>query len=316
MRVIYVALLLIVVAFATGCPKTQTPMPGPLRNQLIRRETDKLVGLADKYDNAIVAGTDVELRKAQLYRNELVHIGLTLIDDSYNQFENDLFVGRAKQNVAGDLTELGVAAATGITNGERVKTILAIALTAFKGGRKSIDMNFFRERTTEVIAQKMRGSRSKILQGIYQGLGLPVDRYPLGAAIDDLVNYLYAGSLNSAMLELAQDAGQDAKQAKARAATLKLSPFATEAEKVDFNKITRAASAIKMKLLNKTTEAAGRAELEAVLKQLYTDAELGDLSKKSSEELYDLLLDKMEQARLAADEEARRALMKALQLSQ
>ena len=72
------------------------------------------------------------------------------------------------------------SAATGITNGERVKTILAIALTAFKGGRKSIDMNFFRERSTELIAQKMRDSRSQVLQGIYKGLALPVDRYPLG----------------------------------------------------------------------------------------------------------------------------------------
>jgi hypothetical protein len=289
-------------------------MPSPIRDKLIQRETDKLTALADAYDQAILAGDAASLGKAQFYRNELVHIGLVLIDDNYNQFENDLFVGRAKTNVAGDITELGVAAATGITNGERVKTILAIALTAFKGARKSIDMNFFRERTTEVIAQKMRGSRSKVLQGIYQGLALPVDKYPLGAALDDLVNYLYAGSLNSAMLELSQDAGEDAKKAKARAATLKFSPFVTEAEAVDFNSIRRAANAIKGKLLDKkpAAEAQGRAELEAVLKQLYTGPELGDLSKKSSEDMFALLQDKIDLSVANNDEALRRQIIKAL----
>ena len=306
--------ILVATSFLTGCPKTRTPMPTPIRDKLIQRQIDRLEKLVAAYEDAVTAGDPASLGKAQLYRNEIIHAGLLLIDDNYNQFENDLFVKRATSNVAADITELGVSAATGITNGERVKTILAIALTAFKGGRKSIDMNLFRERTTEVIAQKMRGSRSKVLQGIYQGLGLPVDRYPLGAALDDLVNYLYAGSINSALLELAQDAGEDAKKSKAKAATLKLSPFVTEVEKVDLNKITKAASAIKIKLLDKTTEAQGRTDLGEVLKQLYTDAELGDLSKKSSEDLYNLLLDKMEQAR--DDEAVRKQLMKALNLTQ
>ena len=313
-RVVSFLSIVFATVFLTGCPKTRTPMPAALRDKVIATETNKLKDLAAKYDAAILSGTPAELAKAQVYRNELVHIGLVLIDENYNQFENDLFVGRATANVAGDLTELGVTAATGITNGERVKTILAIAVTAFKGGRKSIDINFFRERTTEVIAQKMRDSRSKILQGIYQGLALPVDRYPLGAGLDDLVNYLYAGSINGALLELAQDAGENAKKSKARAATLKLSPFVTEVEKADLNKITKAASQINVKLLDKSTETQGRTELVDVLKQLYTDAELGDVSKKSSEDLYDLLLDKMQQAR--DDEAVRKQLMKALNLVQ
>jgi hypothetical protein len=313
-RLISFLSIIVATCFLTGCPKTKTPMPAPIRDKLIQRQIDRLESLVSSYENAVMAGDPASLGKAQIYRNELVHAGLLLIDKNYNQFENDLFVGRATSNVAADLTELGVSAATGITNGERVKTILAIALTAFKGGRKSIDMNFFRERSTELIAQKMRDSRSKVLQGIYQGLGLPVDRYPLGAALDDLVNYLYAGSINSALLELSQDAGENAKRSRARAATLKLSPFVTEVEKVDLNKITKAASAIKIKLLDKTTEAEGRTELGEVLKQLYTDAELGDLSKKSSEDLYDLLLDKMQLAR--DDEAVRKQLMKALNLTQ
>src|SRR6266542_1956648 len=121
MRHLQISLLLCVVAFATGCPKTQTSMPSAIRDQLIKREKNKLVTLANSYDAAIATGTAADLGKAQVYRNELMHLGLLLVDDNYNQFEDDLFVKRATTNVAADLTELGVAAATGITNGERVK---------------------------------------------------------------------------------------------------------------------------------------------------------------------------------------------------
>jgi hypothetical protein len=315
MKSICTILVVLSTIFLTGCPKTQTPMPAAIRDQIIKKETEKLATLAKNYDDAVAAGTPADLKKAELCRNELMHIGILLIDENYNQFENDLFVGRARENIGADIIELGLSAATGISNGERVKTILGIAGTAFKGGRKSIDANLFRERSTEVIAQKMRGSRAKVLQTIYQGLGLPVDRYPLGAGLDDLINYLYAGSINNALLELSQDTGADTKQSRAKAATLKLSPFATEREKTDFNKITKAASDIKAKLLVKATEAQGRSELEAVLKQLYTDAQLGDLSKKSSEDMYGLLQDKMDEARDAGDEALRSKLVKALNVT-
>jgi hypothetical protein len=246
-------------------------MPGPIRNQIIAKEVSKIETLAKDYDSAVKAGDAASLGKAKLYRNELVHLGLTLIDENYNQFENDLFVRRASSNVAFDITELGVAAATGITNGERVKTILGIALTAFKGGRKSVDMNFFRERTTEVIAQKMRGSRSKVLQVIYQGLGQPVDQYPLGAALDDLVNYLYAGSLNSAMLELSQDAGENAKNAKEKANEFKLNAFLTEKQVTTILSIDDAREALRAKLFSTDPATATGAEqkLRTILGTLY-----------------------------------------------
>src|SRR3954462_12378626 len=147
MKLVYLPLLLVVVAFATGCPKTRTPMPAPLRDQLIKNRVGKLVTLAENYDTEVKTGTTQSLANARIYRNELIYQVLQLIDDNYNQFENDLFNSRATGNIAGDFLELGLSAATGITNGERVKTILGIALTAVKGTRKSIDSNYFRERT-------------------------------------------------------------------------------------------------------------------------------------------------------------------------
>jgi hypothetical protein len=299
MKALQLCLVLMTSVFLTGCPKTKTPMPGPLQDQIIKRQVSKLTGLADDYDAAVRAG---DLARAQFSRNELVHTGLTLIDANYNQFENDLFVGRAWSNVGADFAELGVAAATGITNGERVKTILAIALTAFKGGRKSIDMNLFRERTTEVIAQKMRGSRSKVLQQIYKGLGLPVDRYPLGAAIDDLVNYLYAGSINSAMLELAQDAGEDAKNAKAAAAEFKLTPFLTEQQVGLLRSISDAREDLRAKLFSADAATAQAAEqrIRRILSTFYTPDQVAAATTR--EQKFDLLQQKIAEGTRTRDQ--------------
>jgi hypothetical protein len=304
--------LALTVPFLTGCPKTRTPMPAPIRDKLIQRQVNALDKLVSDYENAVAAGDTVSLGKAQYYRNEIVHAGLLLIDDNYNQFENDLFVGRATSNIGFDLTELGVAAATGITNGERVKTILAIALTAFKGGRKSIDMNLFRERTTEVIAQKMRGSRSKVLQGIYQGLALPVYRYPLGAALDDLINYLYAGSLNSAMLELAQDAGENAKNARAAAQEFKLNPFLSERQIGMLRSISDAREDLRAKLFSSDSATAQAAALRirAILTLLYNPEVVATATTPA--DLFTLLQAKIAEATRNRDQETLNKIQEAL----
>lgn len=301
MKSICTILVVLSTIFLTGCPKTQTSMPAALRNQIIKNRIDKLAGLADKYDSAVDAGGADNLGKAKIYRNELIYELQMLIDDNYREFENGLFVGRAKMNVAEDAIELATAAATGITNGARVKTVLAIFLTAFQGGRKSVDMNLFQDKTSEIIIMKMRASRARVLQTIHQGVGLDVGQYPLGAGLDDLINYLGAGSINSAFLELAQDTGADAKVARAEAADLKIHPFLTKGQQAALKSISDAREKIFLNLSSgspetqKTTEAKLRI---ALVKIGYTQAEV-DAAKKDA--LPKLLQDKIKEADKSRD---------------
>jgi hypothetical protein len=303
MKLLHLALLLLVVSFATGCPKTKTPIPGPLKDQLIKNRVDKLVGLAEKYDSLVMAGGDNNLRQAMVYRNEVIYLGLQLVDYNYNEFENDLFVKRATDNIAGDMLELGISAATGITNGERVKTILAIALTAVKGGRKSIDSNYFRERTTEVIAMKMRASRAKVLQTIHQGIRLPVGEYPLGAGLDDVINYLNAGSINAAFLELAQDTGADAKTAREDASELKIHAFLSKGVRIRLRTISRAREEIFLKL--SSASEATKEETEARLRRalLQFGFSTNEVQAADVADLRKMLQDKIAQATRDRDEE-------------
>ena len=312
MRYLTPVFLLATVICMAGCQTTKVRTPAAFDEKVVKNRIGKLEGLANTYDKAI---EDKDLVKAKYSRNELVYGSLQLIDASYNTFEGSLFEGRAWENFGGDFIELATSAATGITNGARVKSILAISLTGFKGLRKSVDVNFFRERTTEVLALKMRASRAKILQVIQRGLGLDVDQYPLGAAIDDLTNYIYAGSLNSALIELAQDTGAEAKQARIDAANLKIIPFLTKAEIDEFTLITVARESLVSKLSSSDSKVRDQAQkdLAAAVGQLY---EAKELEGKKPADLLDMLQAKIEEAREKKDEALRKKILKALNIKQ
>ena len=301
MKLLHLSVLIAIAVFATGCPNTKTPMPGPLKDQLIKNRVGKLKDMADRYDTDVALGGADNLSQAMTFRNEIIYEVLQLIDDNYNQFENDLFVKRATSNITGDMLELGIAAATGITNGERVKTILGIAATAVKGSRKSIDSNYFRERTTEVIAMKMRASRAKVLQTIHQGVRLSVGEYPLGAGLDDLVNYLYAGSINAALIELAQDTGADAKTAREEASELKIHPFLTKGQRATLRTISDAREQIFLKL--SSGSAAAKKETEARLRKALPKFGLDAKEVEDADVagLKQMLQDKIRQATQARD---------------
>jgi hypothetical protein len=173
-------------------------------------------------------------------------------------------------------------------------------------------MNLFRDRTTEVIEQKMRASRSRILQGIYQGLGLPVSRYPLAAALDDLINYLYAGSLNSAMLELAQDAGEDAKNARAAAQEFKLNPFLSEKQIGMLRSISDAREDLRSKLSSSdpaTAQAAAK-RIKAILTKLYPPEVVA--AAAANADLFKLLQAKIAEATRNRDQESLNKIQEAL----
>lgn len=309
MKLVKCLLLVATLALLTACPKTKTPMPGPVRDIVIRNRVEKLGALADKYDNAMENNNP---DRAELYRNELTYQVLLLIDDNYGDFENDLFVRRATSNVALDVLNLGLSAATGITNGERVKSILAISQTAFQGGRKSLDLNLFRDQSIQIVILKMRASRAKVRQNIHRGMALTARQYPLGAALDDLINYLEAGSLNAALLELAQDAGEDAKNSRARAAELKISPFLTPAQVAAFENITDARDKLQENLFSNDalTRQTGERQMKAVLAALFTPAEAEGAT--TSAEQFELLRALIVKSRRESDAELQEKILKAL----
>ncbi|HXQ70252.1 MAG TPA: hypothetical protein VN844_07175 [Pyrinomonadaceae bacterium] len=217
MTIIKLSLLAGIVVFSTACPKYRPTVDFKNPGSFVNKLNAHLKDAQHNYEcyrfgpNHIDAqgkpctGFTQDLNKAKAVRNELLENALPFVDEAYEDFVTDLQAGRDRANFVADIVELSTTAAVGITNGERPLQIMGIALTAFRGGRRSADLNYFKEQTTPVLITKMDGNRAKVRATILTREQTSVDQYPLGAAISDIVDYYNAGTLVRAFTELQKD---------------------------------------------------------------------------------------------------------------
>ena len=244
MRTIQLCLVILTAIFAAGCPKYRPPVdfnnPDSLVNKLDLNPRLKV--MQDQYfcyrfgfnyvggsGNPCAGSVSDGPAKAKALRNEFLETTVPYLDDAYVNYITDLQKGRDRVNFVADLIELGTSAAVGITNGERSLKIMGIALTAFRGGRRSADLNFYKEQTTPILINKMDANRAKVRAAILEREKKEVDDYPIGAAISDVVDYYNAGTLVRAFTELAKDTAVDAKQSEETVLQLKGVPITHEA---------------------------------------------------------------------------------------
>jgi hypothetical protein len=108
-----------------------------------------------------------------------------------------------------------VAGATAAVGGEHSKTIIGIVLTGVKGARLSLDKNFFREKTTETLLASMQGERTKRIALLTRKMtDGDASQYSWDEAWVDLLDYFYAGTLESGLLAIAAHAGAEATEGK------------------------------------------------------------------------------------------------------
>lgn len=235
MRKLQLYFLLGLLIFATGCPKYR-PKVDFNREGLVKQINDHFTAKQTAYFGAL-AGNDPATAKVR--RNELIEDALPYIDDAYIDFITALQSGRDRTNFIADVIELGTTATVGITNGERPLQILGVALTAFRGGRRSADLNFFKEQTTPVLITKMDGNRAKVRATIITREKEEVSTYQIGAAIGDIVEYYNAGTLVRAFTELQNDTSAQTKQAEEDLKTLKKNAGIRPAPTAEEIKISR-----------------------------------------------------------------------------
>lgn len=238
MKTISLCLVVLTTIFVTGCPKYRPSVDfqntdsfrGRL-NEHLKNEQLKYYCYRDgkDYDNSTNAphctGASGSLAngpaRAKQVRNELLDDALSYIDDAYGDFKNDLTVGRDRGNFIADVVDLGMSAAVGITNGERPLQILGVALTAFRGGRRSADLNFYKDQSTPILISKMEGNRARVRASILDSENKDIESYRIGMAISDIVAYYNAGTLVEAFTMLARDTNADTKKSQDDLADLK-----------------------------------------------------------------------------------------------
>jgi hypothetical protein len=211
MRKIQLCLLVLTAVFATGCPKYSPKVDFNNQNSLVNRVNKRFADWQTEYYVAVKAK---DFARAKTARNELLEEALPYIDDAYIDFINDIQRGRDRGNFVADLVELGTSGAIGITKGERAIQILGVALTAFRGGRRSADLNFYKDTATPILISKMDGNRAKVRAVILTREKQEVSDYPVGAAMADIVDYYNAGTLVRAFTELAKDTAVQTQQSE------------------------------------------------------------------------------------------------------
>lgn len=160
------------------------------------------------------------------------------IEANYREYETLLFAGQAGFNVWSDTVELALSLATTVAGDKGAKTVLGAVLTAIKGERLSIDKNFFREKTSEMIISKMQANRDRVKNRILDKMvKLPADSYTFEEALVDLIEYFNAGTLQGAIVSLANEAGKDAVEAKKGTEAIEVFRTATSKEVVSLEAI-------------------------------------------------------------------------------
>lgn len=299
--------LLLSTLMLMGCP-SKPDKPSAL-SALIQIQLEKFTADETTYDAAYIGG---DLDKAQRMRNRIVDRLKNMIDSNYQEFELLLARRRSNENILFDMTELGASLAATITNGARAKTIIAAALTGFKGARKSIDQNVFRERTTEAIISKMREARAEIETQLYERMDAPVTIYSLERAYGHLIKYFFAGTLQNGLQKLGQDAGQDAVVAEENAAAAEDLRVATEPE-------LKTAKSLRSKLREldsdlRSSDADKQAAARTAIRSALTELGSPPAENATDQELRKALLDKFREANRSADTTLMDALKKALKV--
>lgn len=273
MKRIQISLLLCVVVFATGCPKYSPKVDFKNANSLVAKINEHISAKRADYESALNTNDTV---KARRIRNELIEDALPYIDGAYIDFITDIQAGRDRNNFLLDLVELGTAASVGITKGERPLHIIGVALTAFRGGRRSLDANFYKDQSTPILISKMDGNRAKVRATILERETKEAADYPLGAAVSDMVDYYNAGTLVRAFTQLQQDTALITKQSEDNVLVLKgveFSPVATSAEVARTRDAQVTIGKLQQSLANAAEKAAATTRLRAIIAELAKDTE-------------------------------------------
>lgn len=171
---------------------------------------------ADKkaYD-AAMKESPMQTDKARVYRDTMVAGIEAEIEHNYQDYKLRLSSQRAFALTVADMVELGTSASITVVGSSATKELLGAALTAFKGSRISVDKNYFQEKTTTALTSSMDARRDRIRDRIAHKLTLSVTAYTFEEARRDLFELFYAGTLPSALEELASTASASASDARA-----------------------------------------------------------------------------------------------------
>jgi hypothetical protein len=200
---------LLLVLLAGGCTTTGAPY-APETSFTARSDID---ALKVKFATATSITDYYSQPETKDRRNEFIAGRLVLYDLAYVDWVSRFRFGRAAESTILDTATLGIDQAITLIGGARTKEVLGAIGAAITGTRSSYEKNFFDEQAAGAITAQMNAERKAALIPIMAGTQASIDDYPLTAALVDLTNYQYSGTIDGALAGINREAG--IKEAKA-----------------------------------------------------------------------------------------------------
>ncbi len=172
MRQIQLCLFLFLVPFSTGCPDRPSKF-FENKNNFARNVNAYLATAQESFQENLETAPN----EAKRVRDDAIEDALAVIDSNYEDFTSKLNTQRSATDFVADVIELGAGVATGVSKGERPNQILGIALTGFRGVRKSGGLNFYKEQTISILIAKMDDNRAQVHSAILLKKPRPASEY-------------------------------------------------------------------------------------------------------------------------------------------
>lgn len=193
--------------FLTGC-SLQTSMQRPV-----------VPGLS-AYQQALVQRYEAGRLPAAAYddqyqRNIVIDEMLVLVDQSFFDYQLDLYNSDALVNTISDAVTVGAGAGAAVATGGASQILGAVAATV-AGARVSVNKNFFADQSRIALIVKMNALRAGVLEEIQLAKDLSIDDYPMSAAMLDVQRYAQAGTVLAALQAIAEDSGAELKAIRSR----------------------------------------------------------------------------------------------------
>jgi hypothetical protein len=147
------------------------------------------------------------------YRDTVVYRRMEVIDIYYYDFESKLTGAYNGIDLGGDLIALILNGLGATTGNAATKAALAAASAGVIGAKGTVNTDLFYQKTLPALVAEMRAGRQTVLATIKAGLLMPVSKYSIDEALDDINSYYIAGTLPSAVAQVTAQAGD--AQAKA-----------------------------------------------------------------------------------------------------
>lgn len=187
----------------------------PRPPKLTKPETPAIIGIpyalaeyrADEkaYNDAIASG---KMDVAKASRDRAIWGLLFVINNNYQSYSQGLAALRSSAGLGSDILQNGLAAASNIFSNVATKNILSASLLGVKGITGSVQSRYYLDVSPEVIILSMDARRKPLKDAIYASIGKDASAYPLNQARADLAELFWAGTLEGARLQLAEQASK------------------------------------------------------------------------------------------------------------